>query len=70
MKAPKSCKPIGVQWVYELKKNPVGEIVKHKARLVVKGYRQRYGIDYDKLFAPITLFESILILITLAAQEC
>ena len=70
VKAPKSCKPIGVKWVYKLKKNPLGEIVKHKARLVVKGYRQRYGIDYDEVFAPVTRFESICILIALAAQEC
>ena len=70
VKAPKSCKPIGVKWVYKLKKNPLGEIVKHKARLVVKGYRQRYGIDYDEVFAPVARFESIHILIALAAQEC
>ena len=70
VKAPKSCKPIGVKWVYKLKKNPLGEIVKHKARLVVKGYRQRYGIDYEEVFAPVARFESIRILIALAAQEC
>ena len=70
VKAPKSCKPIGVKWVYKLKKNPLGEILKHKARLVVKGYRQRYRIDYDEVFAHVAHFESIRILIALAAQEC
>ena len=44
--------------------------MKHKARLVVKGYRQRYRIDYDKVFALVSRFESIHILIALAAQEC
>ena len=63
VKAPKSCKPIRVKWVYKLKKNPLGEIVKHKARLVVKGYRQRYGIDYDEVFPLVAHFESISILI-------
>ena len=53
MKAPKSCKPIGVKWVYKLKKNPLGDFVKHKASLVVKGYHQRYMIDYDEVFVPI-----------------
>ena len=70
VKAPKSCKPIGVKWVCKLKKNPLGEFLKHKEILVVKGYRQRYEIDYDKVFAPIVHFESICILIALAAQEC
>ena len=51
VKAPKSFKPIGVKWVYKLKKNPLLEVAKHKARLVVKGYRQRYRIDYDEIFA-------------------
>ena len=70
MKASKSCKPICVKWVYKLKKNLFGEVVKHKARLVMKGYRQRYKNDYDKVFAPIAHFESICILIALEAQEC
>ena len=70
VKAPKSCKPIGVKWLYKLKKNRLGEIVKHKARLVVKGYRQRYRIDYDEKFFLVARFESIRILIALAAQEC
>ena len=68
VKAPKSCKPIGVKWVYKLKKNPLGEIVKHKTRLVVKGYRQRYGIDYDEVFAHVA--RQICILISLTGQEC
>ena len=62
-------KPIGVKWLNKLKKNPLGEIVKHKARLVVKEYHQRYGIDYDEVFAPVSCFESIRILIALVAQE-
>ena len=44
--------------------------MKHKARLVVKGYRHTYMIDYDEVFAPVTHFESIRILISLTAQEC
>ena len=70
MKAPKSCKPISMKWVYKLKKNPLDEVVKHKSRLVVKGYRQREMIDYDEVFALLAHFESIHIFIVLEAQEC
>ena len=46
-----------------------GEILRHKARLVVKGYSQRHGIDFDEVFAPVVRFESIRVLIFIAAQE-
>jgi hypothetical protein len=35
---PPAHRPIGLKWVYKVKKGPEGEIVKHKARLIAKGY--------------------------------
>ena len=66
---PPNCRPIGLKWIFKLKKNPQGEVIKHKARLVVKGYSERKGIDYEEVFALIVRFESIRILIALAALK-
>ena len=60
---------IGVKWVYKLKKNAKREVERYKARLVVKGYSQRQGIDYDEVFALIAHLETIRLLISLAAQN-
>jgi hypothetical protein len=66
---PAGQKPIGLKWVYKLKKDSSGAIVKHKARLVVKVYVQREGIDFDEVFAPVARLDSVRLLLALAAQE-
>ena len=60
-------KPIGVKWVFRVKKDSKGKILRYKERLVVKGYVQKEGIDYGEVFSPVARMESIRILI--AAQE-
>ena len=51
-----------------MKKDQIGVVVKHKARLVAKGYSQKFGIDYGEIYAPLARFDSIRILIAIAAQ--
>ena len=53
--------------MFRVKKDNMGKAVRHKARLVVKGYIKKYGIDYDEVFSPVAKLESIRILITIAA---
>ena len=42
---PQHRKVIGVKWVYRTKLNADGSVNKYKARLVVKGYSQVFGVD-------------------------
>jgi hypothetical protein len=60
---------IGLKWVFKVKKNEHGDVVRHKARLVVKGYAQRQGVDYDEVFAPVARLEAVRLLLALAADE-
>ena len=66
---PKGQKTIGVKWVFKTKLNEKGEVDKHKARLVAKGYKQKYGIDYTEVFAPVARQDTIRLVISLAAQN-
>ena len=52
-----------------MKRDEQGAVSKHKARLVVKGYAQQHGIDYDEVFAPVARLDSVRLLIALAAHE-
>lgn len=66
---PPGAKPIGLKWVFKIKRNADGSINKYKSRLVAKGYVQRYGIDYEEVFAPVARIETIRLLINLAATH-
>ena len=46
-------KVLGGKWVYKLKRGPGGEIQRYKARWVVRGFEQRYGIDFNETFAAV-----------------
>jgi len=53
------CKTIGTKWVFKWKRDNRGVIVWNKARLVVQGFRQEEGIDYNEVYAPVARLEAI-----------
>ena len=65
---PPKHKAIGLKWVFKIKKDPDGNIVKYKARLVAKGYAQRFGVDFEEVFALVARIETVRVLLALAAQ--
>ena len=66
---PDGHRPITLKWVFKLKKDELGAVIKHKARLVARGFIQQEGIDYDDAFTPVARMESVHVLLTLVAQE-
>lgn len=68
VKRPQNGRILDCRWIYKVKYNSDGSVQRFKARLVVKGYRQREGIDYDETFATVCRHESIRLLLALATQ--
>ncbi|KAG9454135.1 hypothetical protein H6P81_007039 [Aristolochia fimbriata] len=62
-------KAIEVKWVYKTNTNQEGKVEKHKARLVTKGYKQKFGVDYEEVFAHVARIDTIRLLIALAVQN-
>ncbi|GJT59365.1 retrovirus-related pol polyprotein from transposon TNT 1-94 [Tanacetum coccineum] len=46
---------IALKWIYKVKLDEYGDVLKNKARLVAKGYRQEEGIDFEESFAPMVV---------------
>lgn len=66
---PEGTNIIGVKWVFKTKYNEHGDLDKHKARLVAKGYAQRFGVDYNEVYAPVARWDTIRIIIATAAYQ-
>ncbi|RDX67657.1 Copia protein, partial [Mucuna pruriens] len=65
---PSNKKPIALKWVYKVKVNPRGEVVKYKAKLVAKGFLQKAGIDYGEVYAPVARIETIRLVVAIVTN--
>ncbi|POM81882.1 Integrase catalytic core protein [Phytophthora palmivora] len=69
-------KPVNILtslWILVLKRNEKGIIERHKARLAIKRYPQKYGLDYLETYSPVVRIESVRLVLLLALRlglEC
>nr|GFC09896.1 retrovirus-related Pol polyprotein from transposon TNT 1-94 [Tanacetum cinerariifolium] len=60
---------ITLKWIYKVKLDELGGILKNKARLVAHGYRQEEGIDFEESFSLVARLEAIRIFLAYAAHK-
>ncbi|GJT09207.1 putative RNA-directed DNA polymerase [Tanacetum coccineum] len=65
---PKGKRDLKNKWVYKLKTEEHTSRPRYKARLVVKGFSQKRGIDFDKIFSPVVKMGSIRVVLGLTAS--
>ena len=61
---PNGCRVIRNRWVFDVKPNG-----RKRARLVAKGFSQVEGKDFDQIFSPVVRFETVYLILALAALE-
>ncbi|GJU51659.1 retrovirus-related pol polyprotein from transposon TNT 1-94, partial [Tanacetum coccineum] len=57
---------INLKWVFKVKLDELGGVLKNKARLVARGYRQEERIDFEEFFVPVARLDAIRIFIAYA----
>ena len=65
---PEGHRPIRCKWVYKTKRDPKGKIEKFKARLVVKVFTHREGVDYEVTCSPVSSKDSFRVIMALVAH--
>ena len=65
---PKGKRALRNKWVYKVKTGEVDNTPRYKARIVVNGFQQKKGVDFDEIFAPVVKMASIRIVLSIAAS--
>ena len=66
---PSEHKSIDLKCVFKLKNNSEGNVIKHKARFVGKGYVQRKQVDFEEVFVPMARLDTVKLILSIAAQH-
>ena len=63
---PEGVNVVDSKWVFRMKKDAKGKVIKWKARLVARGFTQIYGVNYFETFAPVVRLALIRIILAIA----
>ncbi|KZV42797.1 hypothetical protein F511_20248 [Dorcoceras hygrometricum] len=64
---PRGRKTISNKWVYKIKRDDNNQVEQYRARLVMKGYAQKEGIDFNKIFSPVVRLNVVRVVLALCA---
>ncbi|KAE8694358.1 hypothetical protein F3Y22_tig00110783pilonHSYRG00068 [Hibiscus syriacus] len=64
---PQGRKPIDNKWVFKIKRNGDDQVERYHARLVVKGYAQKEGIDFNEIFSHVVRLTTVRVVLTMCA---
>nr|GFB09531.1 retrovirus-related Pol polyprotein from transposon TNT 1-94 [Tanacetum cinerariifolium] len=67
--APDNISPLTLKWLFKNKHDEEQTVIQNKSRLVVRGYRQEKGIDFEESFASVARMEAIRIFLAYAAHK-
>jgi hypothetical protein len=56
---PQGANAVGCHWVYMLKRDAAGNVIRYKARLVAQGFSQVPGVDFFDTYSPVVKLASI-----------
>nr|GEW63150.1 retrovirus-related Pol polyprotein from transposon TNT 1-94 [Tanacetum cinerariifolium] len=67
--APDNIKPLTLKWLLKKKHDEENTVIRNKTRLVVRGYHQEEGIDFEESFTPVARMEAIRIFLAYAEHK-
>ena len=68
MKLSKGKRALRNKWVFKLKPGVTGNPPRYKALIVVKGFQQKQGVDFNEIFAPVVKMTSIRMVLSIATS--
>nr|GFB33240.1 retrovirus-related Pol polyprotein from transposon TNT 1-94 [Tanacetum cinerariifolium] len=66
---PDNISPLTLKWLFKNKHDEEQTVIRNKSRLVVRGYRQEEGINFEKYFAPVARMEAFRIFLAYASHK-